>query len=131
MDETPKGYPLVANFQSSDRNFLQYRGFLYLHSRLLSSLQYDIELLEKELQRLDHWDIDCKDERRERCLGCRERDDRLSRLDRLPDEHKAKFKQRTRPQVVAELGEKLMQYGEVLLYGHNSLWLIEVQTKFS
>lgn len=42
--------------QSSERNFLHYRGFSGLHSQLLADPQFDIEVLEKELDELDHWD---------------------------------------------------------------------------
>ena len=110
MDETPKGYPLVANFQSSDGNFLQYRGFLYLHSRLLSNLQYEIECLEEELKALDEWDLECKDSKRAKCLKCKERDDRQSKFDRMPADFKSQF-ERTRPQLMVELRTKLMEYG--------------------
>lgn len=101
---------MVANFQSSDGNFLQYRAFLYLHSRLLSSLQFEIEQFEKELKDLDDWDMTCKDTKREKCLRCRERDDSQSKFNRMPAEFKARF-DRTRPDVIAILRVKLMEYG--------------------
>lgn len=110
VDETPKGYPLVANFQSSDGNFLQYRGFFYLHSRLLSNLQLEIEHLELELRKLDQWDISCGDSKREKCLRCKERDDRQSHISRMPPDFRTEF-DRTRPQLMTELRAKLMEYG--------------------
>ncbi|KAF7185019.1 hypothetical protein HII31_13642 [Pseudocercospora fuligena] len=105
LDQTPQGYAAIAAFQSSDRNFLQYRGFGYLHSRILSDLQFGIERLEEELDELDQYD---KDESRSRRLQCTE-DDR----DMLSDY--PEYIERTRPTVLRELKEKLMEYDTVLL----------------
>ena len=53
MDKCPKGYPNTAGFMSSDPNFGQYRGFNYLHSRVLLHLQNSLAVLERELDRKD------------------------------------------------------------------------------
>ena len=104
---------MVANFTSSDRNFLQYRCFLELHSRVVLDLQYDIQLLEKELDELDRWDSRSADKKRRKCLTCNQHD-RNSNLDKMPEEWKEypyfKFT-RTRPDVLAELRRKLLEYG--------------------
>lgn len=55
MSEYPTGFPRLAAFQAADTNFSMYRGFSYLHSRLLLDLQDELALLEKELADLD-WD---------------------------------------------------------------------------
>jgi len=68
VEHNAVGYALIANFQSSDRDFLQYRGFFQLHSRVLSALQADIGYLETELDSMDEWDINCGIERRLACL---------------------------------------------------------------
>ena len=108
VDDRPQGYNRIATFQSSDPNFLLYRGFGYLHCRLLSSLQYDIERLETELDHLDEWDMRKGDPDR---LTCRERDDSHASKDLFPKGFQLKFK-RTRPEVFEELRQRLMQYGE-------------------
>ncbi|KXS97531.1 hypothetical protein AC578_4595 [Pseudocercospora eumusae] len=112
LDQTPKGYAAIAAFQSSDRNFLQYRGFGYLHGRVLSDLQYGIERLEEELDRLDQYDKEpCR-----RRLQCME-DDRdmavedTSMADYADDDRIG----RQRPAVLLELREKLLEYDGFLL----------------
>ncbi len=96
-----------------DRDFLQYRGFLHLHSRVLSALQADIGYLETELDGMDQWDIECGIERRLACLRHKQRDDVQSRMEVMPDAYKAVF-DRTRPDVMLELRSKLVEYGESL-----------------
>lgn len=106
---------MVATFQCSDRNFLHYRGFLDLHSRLLLDLQYDIESLETELDELDEWDMTCAIGTRSDCLRCKSRDRRESDINDMPEEfHEAGFI-RTRPEVMKELHVKLMEYDNALL----------------
>lgn len=107
MDDRPEGYNRVATFQSSDPNFLLYRGFSYLHCRLLSTLQYEIESLETELDQLDKWEMKKGDPDR---LTCMERDNLHSSKNMFPKGFQLKFK-RTRPEVFDELRRKLMQYG--------------------
>lgn len=106
----PRGYSQVATFQCSDPNFLQYRGFKYLHSRVLSCLQYEIKQLEDELDRLDKWDDDQED--KERRLICLENDMLYQGCDQFPEEFQLEF-ERTRPEVLAELRRKLLEYGKL------------------
>lgn len=107
MDDCHRGYPEVATFQCSDRNFLQYRSFGYLHARLLSSLQYDVERLESKLNELDDWEVTSGDKEK---LRCKERDDLEDSLDRTSDRFRAMFDV-TRPQVQKNLKSALMEYG--------------------
>lgn len=100
----------MATFQCSDPNFLQYRGFKYLHSRVLSFLQYEIQQLEDELDRLDKWDDDQED--KEKRLICLENDTLYQRCDQFPEEFQLDF-ERTRPEVLAELRRKLLEYGKL------------------
>ncbi|KAI6798788.1 hypothetical protein KC332_g7252 [Hortaea werneckii] len=107
----PPGYSQVATFQCSDPNFLQYRGFKYLHSRLLSHMQYEIQQLEDELDRLDDWDRIHGD--REKRLVCLENDVLYQRCDQFPEEFQLEF-ERPRPEVFAELKRKLLEYDELV-----------------
>ena len=86
------GYPRLAAFKASEQNFMLYRSFNYVHSRLLLNLQTSIQALESELDEIDKlhgtfnneskmrlrsWDLDlakCEDEKKE---GIRTRDDIL------------------------------------------------------
>ncbi|GAB1736832.1 hypothetical protein NU219Hw_g8860t1 [Hortaea werneckii] len=95
--------PCKATFRRlkcSDPNFLQYRGFKYLHSRVLSNLQYEIQQLEDELDRLDNWDHDHQDQ--ERRLVCLENDILYQHCDQFPEEFQLEF-ERTRPEVLTDL----------------------------
>ena len=96
---------MVANFTSSDPVFLQFRCFLELHSRVLLDMQYDIELLENELDELDQWDMRSESTKRQKCLKCNARD-RNTDFDEMPADWKdyPEFDfTRTRPVVLEEL----------------------------
>lgn len=53
MAECPKGYPRLAAFLSSDENFMIYRRFGFLQSRLILYKQDTLRALEDELVALD------------------------------------------------------------------------------
>jgi len=113
LDTCPGGYCKVATFQSSDPNFLQYRGFSYLHCRLLSSLQYEIVQLETELDKLDEWEQENDDPGNR--LVCKQFDDKATDVAQFPESFRLKRFHRTRPQLFQELRVKLLEYDEVLL----------------
>ena len=104
MEECPLGYPRLAAFNASEQSFMLYRGFSYVHARLLLDLQADISALEQELDEFD--EIDDTDEKRLR-LKCKEEDVDSAREAGL---------QRTRRQVLDELSEKVSKYGRCLLW---------------
>lgn len=81
-----------------------YRGFSYVHARLLLDLQAIISSLERELRKMDECDNESEDGQRH--LSCAERDMRTH--------EKVKDKQRTRRQVLDELRERISQYGKHL-----------------
>jgi hypothetical protein len=101
----------VSVFQSSDRNFLQYRAFFHLHSRLLSALQADIELIERQLDEVDDFDATSSDECRRLCLQDKERDDEYDTMNSMSAEFQQSFN-KTRPQLLVDLRAKLLEYGE-------------------
>lgn len=49
----PKGYPSLAAFLDSDENFMVYRRFGYVQSRLLLEKQDDLRKLETKLDKYD------------------------------------------------------------------------------
>ena len=49
----PNGYPKLARFLDSDDNFMVYRRFGFLQTRLLLEKQDTLRVLEKRLDRLD------------------------------------------------------------------------------
>ena len=56
VEKCPEGYPRLAAFLSSEHNFSIYRGFTYLHSRVLLGLQDQLVALERELDMKDRLD---------------------------------------------------------------------------
>lgn len=53
MQDCKRGYPRLAAFLDSDENFMVYRRFGYLQSRLLLEKQDELRLLEEKLDILD------------------------------------------------------------------------------
>ena len=97
MEACPIGYPRLAAFLSSEHSFSIYRGFEYLHSRVLLGLQDQIVGLERELDTKDKLDQENGVTRR---LVSRSRDERESRGEDRP-----------REQILAEIRGKLVEYG--------------------
>jgi hypothetical protein len=58
VHHTPMGYPRLAAFLDSDDNFMLYRRFGYLQSRVLLEKQDDLRQLEEALKRLDEEDVE-------------------------------------------------------------------------
>ncbi|KAM0708667.1 hypothetical protein Q7P35_005319 [Cladosporium inversicolor] len=110
VEDCPQGYPRLAEFLSSDRSFMQYRGFGALHSRLLLAQQCDIETLERELNLLDDWDS--KTEGMGIKLKFKACDDRARTKESLGADFPYR---RSRPEVIAELKQCLMDYDAMLL----------------
>ena len=93
------GYPHLAAFTSSETGFSIYRGFGYLHSRVLLQMQDELRCLEEGLAELDNR-IDVSEDRRK--LTCREFDSHQARRENKPSEHE---------QIMSNIKEKLVQYG--------------------
>lgn len=53
VNEYQRGYPLQAAYQSSESSWSIYRGFSYLHARVILNVQEEIRLLEAQLEKLD------------------------------------------------------------------------------
>lgn len=114
MENYPEGYPQFAAFLSSDHNFMVYRGFSYLRSRVLLTEQYNLIKLEKELD-----GIDCSDP------GNEESEARLTSLDleyyyakeaaktkvEIKSVQENKVAERSRLQIIADIKHSLTEYG--------------------
>lgn len=110
LETCPNGYPRLASFLSSESNFSVYRGFSYLHSRLLLELQDEVAALERELDELDEVD-DESDTGRKR-LGNRQFDTRRSR---------GEDGFRPRKEILNEIRTKLVEYDELLIKSRDIL----------
>ena len=93
----PEGYPKIASILSSDPNFMIYRRFEYLRSRMLLRYQDEIAALERRLDVLDK--VDARD--KPLLLKSRMRDDEE------PDPKRQKL--------FAQVDEKLKTYGGFVL----------------
>lgn len=104
VEQYPCGYPRLAAFQSSDESFGIYRKFEYLHARVLLDLQYELSELEQELRRADA--RDAADEKKERRLKSWKRDEIDARKEEKRNENV-----RTRRRIVADIRQRLVEYG--------------------
>ncbi len=97
------GYPQLATFETSVPNFSIYRGFNYLHGRVLLDLQDEVATLERELNDFDRADMNGTSTR-QRTLRSRAFDIRESK--------KQPKDTRTRRHVLQEIRGKLVEYGQ-------------------
>ena len=74
---------------------------------MIAGLQCDIERLERILDKLDQWDKSYGDPKK---LRCKRQDDREDRPDKAPGNFQKCYDE-TRPQVLAEIKQKLMEHG--------------------
>jgi hypothetical protein len=103
VEDCPNGYPRLSAFLSSDYSFSCYRGFGYLHSRVLLGLQDRIVALERELDQKDDDDHTC--DRRNR-LESRARDAQIARRE---------GEERSRDDILEDIRETLVKYDEMLV----------------
>ncbi len=71
MEQCPAGYPRLAVFLDSDENFMLYRRFGFLQSRVLLYKQDELRELEEQLDKMDQRDSKSRPKK----LKSRERDD--------------------------------------------------------
>lgn len=106
LDECPNGYPRLAAFMSSESNFSLYRGFDYLHARVLLSLQDEIVELEQELDELDAAD---DNDKRVKNLKTLRWDKNPKRARPIEDGF------RSRTEILDDIRRKLLEYDEMLI----------------
>ena len=100
MTDIDFGYPNVATFLDSDRAFMIYRRFGFIHARLLLQKQDELRLMEEELDRMDKRDLITNP----KALQCRMED--IERQDQLPE---------TRQALLARLEASVLSYDQLLL----------------
>jgi hypothetical protein len=104
VEDSTIGYSRLAAFESSEPSFSLYRGFGYLHSRVLLELQDEIRILERDLDDLDKMDHENKNYRRLKSRAVDIRD------------AKREGQQITRRTLIAEIRDKLVQYGIFMIF---------------
>ncbi|MCJ1372338.1 hypothetical protein MMC20_003562 [Loxospora ochrophaea] len=105
LEDFPVGYPKVAAFQDSDENFMIYRRFGFLFSRVLLYKQDELRELEENLNDMDERDAEDPDDRVKKCLKSRDLDDSRT----IPSGWE------TRRQLLQKIEKKLDEYSRVLL----------------
>jgi hypothetical protein len=120
VQKYPIGYPLQAAFQSSDFSWSIYRGFSYLHSRVILELQDELRCLEKQLTDADEMDYENGDGKR-----LRSRDSDLHFAQREKTES-------IRAQLISTIRDKLVNYGESIVMScyHHAQELIATQMSY-
>lgn len=100
VEECPAGYPRLAAFLDSDPNFMVFRRFGFLHTRVLLNKQDELRVLEKQLDNIDQEDA----REKPKLLKCRERDMRQESTD----------EKKSRQALLQEIEGKLTEYGMLL-----------------
>jgi hypothetical protein len=103
VEEYPKGYPLLAAFQSSESSFSIYRSFDYLHSRVILKMQDELCVLERGLKRLEDTDLM---NGASKCITSRDSDIMRAKKEGKPSK---------RESLLSDISDKLVRYDDVLL----------------
>lgn len=101
VEDSPKGFPIVARYLDSDDCFMIYRRFGFLHARLLLNKQDELRELDEELRGMDQRDR-IGDAKARKCLMSRTKDDNRP----LPEGW-----ERSRKELLQEIEKKVMEYG--------------------
>ncbi|KAL9040448.1 MAG: hypothetical protein Q9214_004481 [Letrouitia sp. 1 TL-2023] len=104
IEECSMGYPRVSAFMDSDENFMIYRRFGFLYSRVLLSKQDELRELEDSLDDMDRRDAKGSDYSK-KCLMSRAKDFK----------REAASGQETRRELLKKIETKLYEYGQILL----------------
>lgn len=99
VEKYQEGYPRQAAFQSSEPSFSIYRGFNYLHSRVILELQDELRCLEGKLADLDTMDFANGDRKR---LKSRSKDLVQARQEGIES---------VRAEIISTITSKLIRYG--------------------
>lgn len=97
MEASPPGYNHLAAFLSSEKSFSVYRGFDYLHARVVLNLQDQIASLERELDGKDQID---------------QQNNMIKQLkSRARDIRSSQGEERSREHILDEIRQRLIHYG--------------------
>jgi hypothetical protein len=113
VEDVYRGYRSLSTFLDSDENFMVYRRFGYLHSRVLLRKQDKLRKLEDELDSYDDDDAnDATDSQEEsrRLLMSRSLDESTNRKEKLQTPS-----MRTRTDILNDIEEGLKEYGNFLI----------------
>jgi uncharacterized protein DUF6594 len=113
LEDCPNGLPRLAAFLSSEGNFTTFRGFSYLHARVLLDKQQELADLERQLDDLDKIDDTEETGDGQRRLTNRGFDRRKSRID----------EERPRKEILSDIHRVLLEYDELLLKARDTLAL--------
>lgn len=102
VQDFPIGIPLQAAFQSSESSWSLYRGFGYLHSRVILELQDELRCLEKKLTEADEMDLENGDGKRLRSRHSDVQQARREKIDRF------------RTSLIETIRSKLVSYGSTV-----------------
>jgi hypothetical protein len=97
VDDHPRGYPQLAAFVNSDKNFLIARKYGFLRSRVLLYRQDELSVLEKDLIALDD------DDNEKRAIAL---------TSRKFDEQTEKDPVYSRKVLIQKIDNKLKEYGK-------------------
>ncbi|KAJ4303536.1 hypothetical protein N0V90_002432 [Kalmusia sp. IMI 367209] len=114
MDQFPTGYPLQAAFQSSDTSFSIYRGFDYLHSRVILELQDELRCLEENLIEMDEDDAYSGDPRQSKRVRSRDADLEEGLLEATQSNQPENLPSK-RANLLAKIRSKLVDYDDILV----------------
>jgi hypothetical protein len=115
VEDKHRGYRSLCTFLDSDENFMLYRRFGYLHSRMLLRKQDQLRKLEAELDDIDELDASDGTQQQRRVLMSRDLDEAADR--REPEGI------RTRTMILDEIEQKLENYGLNLPFAYLN-WLL-------
>ncbi|KAF4636283.1 hypothetical protein G7Y89_g1791 [Cudoniella acicularis] len=108
LDDRDKGYRSLSTFLDSDENFMLYRRFGYLHSRILLRIQDQLRELERELDAYDKADADDAEkgsEQSRKLLMSRDADEAAGRKEQIEEPGI-----RTRTEILDDIERKLEKY---------------------
>jgi hypothetical protein len=101
VDAAPQGYPSLAAFLDSDENFMVFRRFGHLHTRLLLQKQDELRIMERDLETIDNKDSRDNPD----ILQCREDDAAQTSQNR----------RETRTELFRRIKDTLVDYGNCFL----------------
>ena len=113
VEDSPKGFPIVASYLDSDDSFMVYRRFGFLHARLLLNKQDELRELEEDLRDLDG--DDWAEESCRKYLMSRELDKarELDEARELAKDQDPEDRRVPRQKLLEKIEKKILEYGMI------------------